>query len=339
MRHLSFLTTILCLLVAGAASAKVTTFRSEGPLPTRTQHPIYLQFLALPMEAPQTLKRDRFETNIHTTFSNIFEYDTVSNTQINLDMELYRTAFQFTYGLSDKLDVKIELPIISTTGGFLDRFVEGYHDIFNLPESGRKFAPYDEVHFSVIRNGTRLINHNGVGIGLSDTVVRFKYLLSDHFGWPFQIAIAPYLKIPTGQFANGLGSGRFDGGLSLLFQKDLKRFHLTTHVGFVLLGSHKYLSDIIGTGFVSFGQSLSFQLSDHFSLIAQLTGNTSAFANVDTRDLREVVLDLNTGVAGSVPIQNTFFKEFFYQASFSEDILSSGPSVDFSLITNIGIRY
>lgn len=330
---------LVFILFPFSSHAKIIDLRPDGPLLTRTQHPIYLNLLAMPMEAPQTLNKNQFESSIETTFSNIFEYDTISQTQINLDMELYRTALNFSYGLSDKLDVKIELPFISTAGGFLDRFVEGYHDLFNLPESGRKFAPYDEVHFTVIRRGRRLVDFNSIPMGLTDITVRFKYLLSDHFSWPFKLALAPYLKLPTGQVTDGLSSGHFDGGLSLLFQKDLKRFHLTTHVGLALLGNHKYLDPILGHVFFSFGQSVRFQLWNHFSLVAQITGNTSPFENVDTRDLREIILDLNTGVAGEIPLRHSIFDEIFYQASLSEDILSSGPSVDFSLLMRFGVRY
>lgn len=330
----------LCLtLVCPPAFSKSIDLRPDGPLRTRTQHPIYLQFLSMPMESPQTLNRDQFETSIETSFSNIFEFDNLANTTINIDMELYRTALNFTYGLSDRMDIKIELPFLSTTGGFLDDFIEGYHDAFGFPDSGRDLVPRDVHNFTVVRNGRVLANYPASSFGLSDITVRLKYLISDHFDWPFKLALAPYLKLPTGQVTQGFSSEHFDFGLSLLFQKDLKRFHLTSHLGYVIIGGHNQLNPIIGHGFLSFGQSLRYQIINGLSVIAQLNGNTSAFKDVDTRDLKEIVLDLNVGLAGEFLLKNAVFDEFFYQFSFSEDILSSGPSVDFSLLFMAGFRY
>ncbi|OVE81083.1 hypothetical protein BVY03_04715 [bacterium K02(2017)] len=291
------------------------------------------------MESPQTLNRDQFELQVETSFSNVFEFDNISNTTMNIDMEIWRTALTLGYGLNEKLDVKLELPFISTTGGFLDAFIEGYHDLFKLPYSGRGFVQNNQTSFEVIHQGSRLINHQAIALGLSDVRLRFKYLLSDHFNWPFKFAIAPYLKIPTGQSGSGLGSGQFDIGLSLLAQKSLKRFHITSHIGYVLLGKHRFLDAIIGHGFISFGQSLRFQILDGFSIITQLSGNTSAFNNVNTRDLRRIVLDLNVGFAGEFTLKKSIFDEFFYQWSMSEDVISSGPSVDFSILFLAGVRY
>lgn len=321
------------------AYPKITDLRPSGPLKVRSQNPLYLQFLALPMESPQTLNRDQFETAIQTTFSNIFEFDQNGRTHINLDMELWRTALTFGYGLTDELDVKVELPFITSSSGFLDGFIQWYHNLFGLPNGGRELVADNQFAYTLSQDGTTLINYRQTAFGLSDIIVRFKYLLSDRGRLPFKLAIAPYVKLPTGQSSLGLGSGHADLGLSLLAEKRLKQFTLVTHLGGVLITDHDHLSALIRNGVLSFGQSLEFQILDGLSIVAQLTGNTTAFKSIDAQDLKEIVLDFSVGFAGTFPVTHVIFDEFFYQWGFSEDILSSGPSVDFSILFLAGLRY
>lgn len=336
------LAVLFTFFLATAAHARITDLRPAGPLATRAQNPLYLQLLALPMESPQTLNRDQFETTLSTTFSNLFEFDQSGNTQTNLDMELWRTALTLGYGISDELDVKIEIPFISNSGGFLDGFVQWYHSALGVPNAGRDTVANGLFTYQVAQGGVTLINYTAAPFGLSDITLRCKYLLSDKISLPFKLAVAPYVKLPTGLKGKGLGSGHVDAGLSVLAQKSLKRFHLTTQFGAIVLGNVNNLGAITQRYFLTFGQGLELQIVDGLSALVQLTGNTTAFKNVDTTDLSYPVVDLNVGFAGNVVNKGKKYgpiDEFFYQASFGEDIIASGPSVDFSVLLLTGIRY
>ena len=74
--YVSVLLGLFCCLVfllpLAAAGVAGTGY---GPLPTRSQNPLYLQLLALPMEATHTIPPGRVETALHTAFSNVFERD------------------------------------------------------------------------------------------------------------------------------------------------------------------------------------------------------------------------------------------------------------------------
>ncbi len=329
------------LLLSTPAHARILNQQPYGPLPTRVQNPLYLQFLATPLEAPKTLNRNQFETTLATTFSNLFEYDPTGTTTTNLDMEIWRTALQFSYGVTEELDVKIEVPFISNGGGFLDGFVQWYHGVFGFPNGGRNLVADNQFSYQVSQGGVSLINYGPTGFGLSDITVRTKYLLSDKIKLPFKLAILPYVKLPTGNENKGLGSGHVDAGLSLIGQKSIKRFHFTTQAGFVLLGPVTNLTAITRDYFFTFGQSIEFQIVDGFSTLVQLTGNTTAFKNVDTVTLSDPVITLDVGFAGSFLVKkgSVFLDEFFYQATFSEDVTSRGPAVDFSTLFLVGVRY
>jgi hypothetical protein len=320
------------------AWAKILDLRPAGPLLTRTQNPLYLLFVATPWESPHTLNRGQFETTLNTTFSNIFEYDQTGNTKLTLDMELWRTTVDVTYGLADNIDVKIEIPVISTAGGFLDSFIQWYHTTLGVPNGGRQLVANGQFTYTLSQNGTTLINYNSCDLCLSDMSIRFKYAIDQKF-LPLDLAIAPILKLPTGAKRHGFGSGHFDGGLSFLAQKSLKRFHLTTQLGLGVLGGHEALDPILRSTYFSFGQSLEFQINNAIAVLGQLTGQTGVFHSVDGSPLSSVALDLNIGFAGNITLEHSWLDEFTYQLSFGEDVLSLGPSVDFSALLSIGVRY
>jgi hypothetical protein len=317
----------------------VATATSYGPLQTRSQNPLYLQLLALPMEAPHTLQRREVETTLHTTFSNVFEHNITGNTLLNLDMELWRTALVFGYGLGRRIDIKIELPFVTNGGGFLDGFVQDFHDTFGFPDGGRELVDENQFRYTLIQNSVELFNHDTQFFGLADLVVRIKIFILETRQLPVHVALIPYVKFPIGRQSQGLSSGRFDAGLALLAQKSWGDFSVTSHVGGVILGGHKSIDNLLRRGFVSFGQSIEYRIVSHLALIVQLTGNTSAFQNVEGTPLSDIVLDLNIGAAGAWVLRRDSKTQFFYQVSFTEDVLSKGPSVDFSVFFLVGVRY
>lgn len=328
------------LFFCSASHASLTDLHANGPIGVRTQNPLYLMFLGLPMESPQTLNRDQFEFTVQTTFSNVFEIDTLSaQTNYNLDMEIWRTVLSFSYGITNSLDVRLDLPFLSTSGGFLDSFIQSYHNTFGVPNGGREKTTNGLYNFNLSQGGTTLLNFKSLPIGLSDATVRFKYLISDKLNIPFKLAVSAALKVPTGVATHGFSSKRADFGISLAREKSLKRFHLATQLGYVVLGGQEKLNPILRDGFFTFGQSAEFQIIDGLAVLMELSGNTSAFKNIDAPDLKKIALDYNVGFAGHFPINHTRFDEFFYQWSFSEDILAAGPSVDFSIFFLAGLRY
>jgi hypothetical protein len=330
----------IALLLAMPAQGRIANPRAHGPLKTRVQNPLYLQFLALPIESAQPLGKTQMQTEVQTTFSNVFEYRTTGNTQLTFDMEIWRTALTYEYGITDNLDLKIELPFLSTMGGFLDEFIQSYHTTFGFPNGGRELEPNGQYRFLLINNGVTLFDAPSSPFGLSDMTLRAKFLLPESWHHlPIKIAVAPYIKLPTGKITNGFSSGYTDLGAALLVEADYRRFHFVTQAGMVIVSGHEKIDSILRNAFFQFGQSVEFQITNGLSAIAQLTGNTSAFTNVSASELTNIALDLNLGVAGSLPLNQRVLNEIYYQFSFSEDAMGHGPSVDFSLLFMAGVRY
>jgi hypothetical protein len=59
--------------------------------------------------------------------------------------------------------------------------------------------------------------------GLADTELKVKYRLIDEKDWMPSFAVTSKLKIPTASESKGLGSGKTDFGINLIFTKNLSK--------------------------------------------------------------------------------------------------------------------
>lgn len=310
-----------------------------GPLSTRSQNPLYLQFISDRLEPVETLPMHRIASSLDFSLSNLFERRRRNTgTGIDLDMEMYRTGITFHYGVLSNYEIGLELPFLHFSAGFLDGFIQGYHNAFGFPNAGRQRVDKNRFSYLITQDGAAIYQVNQSDFGPGDLVFYQKARLMDEKKILPALATKALIKLPTGSPTAGTGSGAADFSFSFLGEKSWKRLHSTTQLGFDILGKHKILSDIQRSSAFHFGQAFEFNLRNHLSLVAQITGNTSFFKNVTISELSEPVLDLTFGVSGEVLPKKTF-RKIRYEVAFTEDPLTTGPSVDIAILLKAGIEY
>ncbi|MDO8519202.1 MAG: DUF3187 family protein [Deltaproteobacteria bacterium] len=313
--------------------------KATAPFSTRSQNPLYLQFISDRLEKTETLPIRHYSSSVEFGLSNLFERRRrVSGTGIDLDMELYRTEFSLHYGLTHNYEIGLDMPFISFSGGFLDPIIQAYHNAFGLPNAGRNRVEDNRFSYLITQNGSVLYEVDRSGFGPGDLVLYQKIKIREEGKfWP-ALAVKALIKLPTGSPTEGTGSGNADSALSLLGDKSWGRFHTTTQIGVAVLGDHERLKSIQKSGAVHFGQAFGFNLSNNLSLVAQITGNTPYFENVTIPELSDPVLDLTFGLSGEKNLQNSF-RKIRYAVAFTEDPLTFGPSVDFTLTLKAGLEF
>ncbi|MBI4411626.1 MAG: DUF3187 family protein [Deltaproteobacteria bacterium] len=325
----------------------LSDYHTYGPLPVRTQNPLYLLFVGESLDRASILQKGDFSTSIETTFANLFERrPRAAGIGIDLDMELLRTAVNFSYGLTDHLELGFQLPFLSFSGGFLDSFIQGYHDTFGFPNGGRSNVDNGRFSYRVTQNGAALYQVDQATFRLSDMVLIQKLRLFDESkGFP-AVSLKNSIKLPTGSRIQGTGSGRPDLAVSLLAEKSVKRLHSYTQMGFLALGGHADLNPILKNGSFTFGQAFEFNVFEHLSFIGQVSGQSSLFSRTELPELSKIVLDLTFGFTGEAmlnrrinPSTKLRVNKIKYLFGFTEDATSEGPSVDFSLFFNVGMEY
>ncbi|MDO8461708.1 MAG: DUF3187 family protein [Deltaproteobacteria bacterium] len=298
-----------------------------GPIPIRNQNPLYLQSLDLRPERPVVLPSGSYEVEMAAPYSNIFERrtSTTSGYQLALDMELLRNSFLFHYGFLDQFEVGLELPFLHFDGGFLDSFVQGFHNAFGFPNGGREDFPNDSFDYTIRKNGTTVYQVKEQGYGLSDLVLDFKYQLLEEQKKIPALATAFYLKLPTGDRSLGLGSGNTDLGFQLSAEKSYDRFHGMVNLGYFLIGGNDLLVEINNSNLFAWMAGLEVSLiRDIWSGMIQLSGSSSLFHGTGFPELDDPVLNLTIGFSGKIGDQQQ------WTIAFQEDPVADDAAIDFT---------
>jgi hypothetical protein len=261
---ISFLTNSIGSNVANipvSAASGGSTFSFEGGVPIRTSNSAGPVF----GERAQTLGRGRtlvaltrsgatFKTlrgvdlrNLQFTFAHansdfegcdsisggdcsLLGVPTLENETISLDLaldvRLSVTSFLLTYGLTDRVDLGVVLPIVSTS-------IEGSSNAQINP-----FGPPPAVHFfggtpdNPILTASRFVQGSATGIG--DVAARVKIALRR--SEPVSVGVLADVRFPTGSNEDLLGSGSFAArGLGIVSAR-FGNFSPHANVGYVYRG-------------------------------------------------------------------------------------------------------
>lgn len=142
--------------------------------------------------------------------------ETDGNETLLFDGETTRLAIAFDYGLTDRLQVGLELPYLWHESGGLDTVVDTWHDWFGFPDGLRRFVPQDQLDFRYQDGGIDRLNlqSNERGVGDLRLLAAWQLQQSAHAASALRIS----LQLPTGSSDTLTGSGA--AALSIGFAAD-----------------------------------------------------------------------------------------------------------------------
>ncbi len=124
-----------------------------------------------------------------------FEGDVIT-TQIFLKVQTDITAFEMTYGLSDRFDVGLAVPIVKVElDAVTDATIDRLATATNAPT----------IHRFLNGGDTETFTQKGDASGVGDVVLRAKYRLTSSAN--AGLALAADVRLPTGDDGNLLGTG------------------------------------------------------------------------------------------------------------------------------------
>ena len=313
-------------------------YAGQGPLITRTQQPVYLQMVNLNPDRAITLPPGLLELRVDSAYSNVFERQSNPTYFVDLDMEVWRIGWVATYGLTENLDAGIELPLLHFNGGFLDAFIQDYHNFFGFPNGGREKVPNGTFTYQVQENGQTRYRVGSQDLNIGDITLFLKnQLLVEEDVLP-AVAWRCGFKFPSGDPDKGMGSGNAGFGFGAAIEKSYKKIHGYLNLNYLVEGGNELIENLMGTQSFDFALAGEWSFSDRLSALIQLTGGTPRLDNTGLPEWDGVPMDLIVGLKGDVPA-GRFANPFFWQFGFSEDVLAKGPSVDFTVYMTIGVRF
>jgi hypothetical protein len=333
-RRTFFPLTVLALglwLLAGTLPAEALTIT---PFQTFNQSPL-VQVYGLPAPGQAAvLPPGHADLGLTANLASNFVEEDTSRESLTLDGETYRFDLRFRYGLPKNFEVGLDLPLITQQGGFLDNFIEDWHDFFHLPQGGRDQAPTGRLLYNYTRDGKEEINVNRAATGIGDVRLQgaWQFYRAPE-GRMRRATLHAGLKLPTGDSSNLLGSGSTD--LALWVTADnawpLHRGNVALYsaAGTLFLTDGDVLPEIqrnvVGFGSLGIGwsplQSLAFKI--------QVDGHTPFYRDSSLEELDGSSLQLTVG--GTVGITEALALDL----GVSEDIVvNTSPDVVFHIALN-----
>lgn len=148
--------------------------------------------------------------------ANNFDTRSTNREKIFLDGESTRVTLALRYGLTDQLEVGVDLPWVGYSGGLFDSFIEEFHHLLDLPHGGRPKAPRDRLLFAYEKDGLERLRMDDASFGVGDVRLTGGWqLYHDGNANPCAVALRASLKLPTGSTAKLRGSGSTDIALWL----------------------------------------------------------------------------------------------------------------------------
>ncbi len=195
----------------------------------------------------------------------------------------WRTSLAARIGLGAGWEVGVELPFAHTSGGFLDSFVNDWHEFFGLPDQGRSEAPQDEFGISAVNDGTAAWGVEPSGFQLLDVPITAAWnVLPITERRPYGVALRGAIELPTGDASRGYGDGGVDWALGAATELRVG------DASFTLNGQYAWASTPTGArdaglefaNVWSFGAGVELLLNDTWSALVQTEYESSTLRNL-----------------------------------------------------------
>jgi hypothetical protein len=329
-----------CFVHAYGAEKQAAETGSSGPISVRNQMPLYLIYLQMAPEKASVTRKSKLAISGDYLVSNITASAFTPATSlydVQIDCEVSRIAIDLRYGVCDNFEIGLEIPYISLSRGYLDKFVEGIEDGIGArtPRSRERQGSYN-LNYTLTYNNKKLVNLKHSTEGLGDIVLGAKYQLLKNDGiFMPNLSLRSAVKFPTADKNDLLGSGEFDYGLGLLLDKVFfDRLYVYMGANMVFIEKPGFLSEIdIDGEYFSGMLATEYFFTERFSAVAQISGNSTPYAYTGTNVMDNDAYELGLGI-------NYTWKEkenvSFYFAVVENLESASSPDVSFETGLNWG---
>jgi hypothetical protein len=321
----------LVTLAHNLACADTSHSQDIRPLYSFNQSPL-IQIYGLPtLGEARVLAQDESDLALRLQISNNFTGAQSASEFLILDGETHRLTLAWRQGLGDGREWGFELPYLWYTGGFLDTYIERFHDSSNLPQGGRTDVPSNQVNYRYTRNGVDLINVTHPVNGPGDLRLLGAKQIETSETSGYATALRASLKLPTGKESELLGSGSTDLALwlSVATARPLDQWNMYGGGGIMYMTEGRVLplQQRNHVAFATFG--VSQMIFPHLIVSGQLDAQTPFYDYTHFRQLNSYPIQ------GLVGAQWELAPRKFLEFSVSEDLIvdtSSDLVLSLSLI-------
>jgi hypothetical protein len=277
-----FLVLVLTLTIALAA------FADEPP---PVQLGALLRGFALPAQGrPDVEPAGTWSQRIDLDDVNEYGSRAKGSEAILLDGEAAQLSYSLRYGVADRWEFGMFVPLLVQGGGILDTTIQDWHRFWGLPTGGRQWAPNNRYLYEYVRDGQTILAVRKGSSSFGDIQLATGYQVTDH------LAARAMLKLPTGSASNLSGDGAagvalwLDGGLPL--KHTLRRLTLYASIGCSLNGTGRILSEQQKNVVPFGGAGVRIEFTDRWDARLQMYVNAPAYKDSELTPLAHVAVPL-----------------------------------------------
>jgi hypothetical protein len=241
----------------------------------------------------------------------------------SIDLESSYLMLRYNYGITSRLELGIQISVLSFNSGILDAGINSYHSIIGT-FTGKELVPNNKYKYTVTgENGVLLSTPPRTGLGDSTLSAKWNLKSSEENGLSF--ALLGLVKVPTGASRYEMSSGKLDGGVGLALK--YKRNKIIGYLNGYAIGISNSFSDsgIHLRSYVASTFTLEYLFVPKLSILSQLDLRSSAYGSHTPYLSRPPVL-LSFGVNWKVR------KSSILQLSFTEDLTITVPDITVQIL-------
>lgn len=310
-----------CILILLATNS--TAAVDDQSILLRNHNP-FLQIFGLPPFQNASLASDgQIEYGIYFDVANHADADDASDESVIIDGESIFLSLSLRYRARPWLEVGLDLPFISHSGGTLDQSVESWHKIWGLPDNERG-GPRDQLRFffDSAETGPYELASSASGVGDIQLTAAMPLSGEDDPDRP-AITLRTSLKLPTGDSETLMGSGATDLSVGLYVTDDTfanGNLSLSGFAGVLLLGKGDVLPEVQERTVWFAGISTTWQATAQFGVTLQVNAQSPYF---DTSVAELGGKSVQGALGGSYRFRNS---RYSLSIAIVEDLFSNATS-------------
>lgn len=294
----------------------------RGPLGVTTNAPVIATMLQFPPRRATVLEAGDVRLDATLAYSSMFENGRDPVSRVVFDGEIARAAAGACIGVGGDTDLEVSVPLVFATAGFLDEFIEAWHDALGLPNGGRGKRPRNDYAMHLDQGGRRAYELENDALLLGDVPVFVTTQVADEARDGVGVALRAAVELPTGSASKGVGNGGFDWGGGLVLERSLGRFTFTAGAYRAAVSTPRSLRevDVELQDLTTLHGTVETRWNDAASIVTGLRWSSAVTRDVFIEELDGSVLELDVGLAIGDPARRRFV------LGLSEDLFSeSGP--------------
>ena len=250
-----------------------------------------------------------------------------------MKFETTRAGVFFRYGLTDRLELGLEVPAYHRYRGFLEGAIKATERATTGLTTARNRLQGTGFDFRMTRNGQTLFRGGDNEFGLGDITASAKYQMLAQTAKLPALSLRVAVKVPSGDDRRFFGSGHTDVGIGLAAEKVLAPKWIA-YVNTNAIIPTGRVSDLPLSPFMTALAGLEYRWSPAFSIVGQFDYYGSPYHDTGTRILDRAVTE---GVLG---FNYRIRKNVLWQVYAVENLdLIEGAAADFTLSTAITYRF